>query len=331
MIGPGSPGVPIVEITIVIPMLNEAESLDPLFARLLPILEALDSRFEVICVDDGSDDATSDRLRAWHERDMRIKAIRLSRRFGKELALTAGLDHARGAAVIPMDADLQDPPELISEMVALWRRGYDTVLAARRRRPSDSWARRLTAGFFYRAMNRIGDVPIAPDVGDFRLMDRKVADAVRGMRERTRFMKGMFAWPGYSQTILYYDRPGRVTGASKFAPWRLWNFALEGVVSFSSVPLRVWSYIGVATALGALGYAAFIVFITLVDGADVPGYASTITFLLFFNGLIMISLGIIGEYLSRIFLEVKQRPLYLVRETIGFDHAAHRADSPRPG
>ena len=245
-----------------------------------------------------------------------MRVIDLSRNFGKEAALSAGLDAARGDAVIPIDADLQDPPELIPALIAQWRNGFEVVLARRVDRDTDTFMKRWTAGLFYRLHNLIGDVRIPENVGDFRLLDRRVADALRALPERCRFMKGMFAWLGFRTAVVDYRRAQRAAGRSKFSGWRLWNLAIEGITGFSTVPLRIWTYIGVAVSFTAFAYAAFIVGRTLLLGADVPGYASLIVIMLFLGGVQLIGIGVIGEYVGRIYLETKQRPVYLVRERI---------------
>jgi glycosyltransferase involved in cell wall biosynthesis len=319
-----------IDLSVVVPLYNEAAVLDAFFARLIPILETVAPRYEVIGVDDGSTDGTLARLCALHLANRRIKLIALSRNFGKEAALSAGLDFARGAAVIPIDADLQDPPELISELVAAWRQGYQVVLARRIDRDGDSLPKRLTARLFYRLINRLSEVPIPADVGDFRLLDRRVVDALRRMPERMRFMKGLFAWAGFRQTTIDYRRPARAAGRSKWSYWRLWNLALAGVTSFSTAPLRIWTYAGLTTAALGLLYLGYIVARTLFQGIDVPGYASLICILLLSSGVNMIGLGIIGEYLGRVFMEVKQRPLYLVAETVGFEADARERRPARP-
>lgn len=310
-----------VYLSIVVPMYNEETMIGIFFERIIPILEDITPDYEIICVDDGSDDETFPLLRKAHDKNPKIKIVNLSRNFGKELALTAGIDHAAGQAVVPLDADLQDPPELIGELVEKWREGYDMVLAKRVDRSSDSATKRFTARLFYRLVGRISEVPIPENVGDFRLMDRRVVDALAMMPERTRFMKGMFAWLGFKQATVPYTRAPRAAGTTKWHFMPLWNFALQGIVSFTDFPLKIWSYIGILCALGSLGYGAFIVLRTLSVGVDVPGYASLIAVILFFNGLIMMSLGIMGEYMARLFIEVKRRPLYLVRDAVGFGDA----------
>jgi polyisoprenyl-phosphate glycosyltransferase len=311
------------EISIVVPVHNEGAGLDELFARLMPTLEHLGKTWEVICVNDGSTDDSLARLTSLHARDAAIKVISLSRNFGKDVALTAGIDFARGAAVIPIDADLQDPPELIEAMVAKWREGYDVVYATRRRRETDSWLKQVTARYFYRVFDRITDFPIPHDTGDFRLLDRRVVDVLARLPERTRFMKGLFAWAGFKSTALAYDRDPRAAGETKWGYWRLWNFALDAITSFSSMPLKIWSYIGVIISLFAFLYALFLAGLVMVRGIAVPGYASLMVAVLFFGGVQLISLGIIGEYLARTYNEVKGRPLYLVRESWGFGDDPH--------
>lgn len=308
-------------LSIVVPACNEQEVLATFFERIAGVLERITEAYEIICVDDGSSDSTFAVLALAHQRDPRIKVIRLSRNFGKEIALTAGLHAARGAAVIPIDADLQDPPEVIGQMVAKWREGAKMVLAIRSDRASDTPMKRFTARAFYRVIRGIGDIPIPGNAGDFRLMDRVVVEALKRLPERTRFNKGLFAWLGFPQAVVTYERPARAAGHSKFRYWRLWNFALEGIFSFSTVPLRIWTYLGAMAAIGSIGYAIYIVLRTLVYGSDIPGYASLATMQLFFSGLIMIGMGILGEYLGRVFVEVKRRPLYLVETALGLDLA----------
>ncbi|NEP77035.1 MAG: glycosyltransferase family 2 protein [Okeania sp. SIO3B3] len=307
------------ELSLVVPMYNEQEVLGTFFDAVLPIMERIGLSFEIVCVNDGSSDGTLEALRQFRQRDERIKIVDLSRNFGKESALSAGIDHAVGRGVIPMDADLQDPPEVVVDLVAKWQEGYEMVLAVRQDRSSDTAFKRFTANTFYRVIGRMSDVEIPPNAGDFRLMDRKVIDALALLPERSRFMKGMFAWLGFRQAVVYYARCPRAAGESKWKYWKLWNFALEGIVSFTSAPLKVWSYFGFATAALGIVYMFYIIAKTMLFGVDVPGYASLIVVILFFNGLTMIGLGVLGEYLSRIFNEVKQRPVYLVRERMGLE------------
>jgi glycosyltransferase involved in cell wall biosynthesis len=315
-----------VEVSIVVPVYNEEENLDVLFTRLLTVLDALGTSYEIVCVNDGSRDNTLKGLIAYHDRYPRIKVVNLSRNFGKDIALTAGIDHARGMAVIPIDADLQDPPELIAEMVNKWREGYDVVYASRRVRLGESWFKRFTAGSFYRVMNRLSNFPIPPNTGDFRLLDRRVVESIQKMPERNRFMKGLFAWVGYKQTAILFDREPRYQGQTKWNYWKLWNFALDGITSFSLVPLKVWTYVGLSIAFPSLLYAIYLIVRTIVFGIDVPGYASIMVSVLFLGGIQLLTLGIIGEYIGRVYEEVKGRPLYLVRDRYGFDDTGEKSD-----
>lgn len=313
-------------LSLVVPMYNEAAVLDRFFAAVEPVLAAVADDWEIIAVDDGSRDATLAGLLYRREREPRLKIVALARNFGKEQALTAGLDAAAGDVVVPIDVDLQDPPALIARFVEKWREGFDVVYGVRAERASDGPLKRWTAGAFYRLFNRLTATQIPADTGDFRLMDRSVVAAVRGLRERNRFMKGLFAWVGFRQTAVAYTRAPRAAGASSWTYWRLWNFALDGITSFSTVPLRLWSYIGAAVALSGFAYAAFLVVRTLAFGRDVPGFASIMVAVLFLGGVQLISLGVIGEYLGRLYLEAKGRPLYLVRQRWGV--AQPPADPP---
>lgn len=310
---------PVVELSIVIPMYNEEANLEQLIRRLITILNDLNISYEIICVNDGSTDRTLEKLLEYHNRFPCIKVIELSRNFGKEIALSAGLDYTRGAAVIPIDADLQDPPELIPKLLAKWREGYEVVYATRRLRQGETFTKRFTADLFYRVIDYLSDIPIPKNTGDFRLMDRRVVDALVRLPERTRFMKGLFAWVGFKQTAIFYDREPRHSGDTSWNYWRLWNLALEGITSFSVLPLKLWSYIGLLLSLLSLGYATFLIMRTLWLGIDVPGYASIMVVVLFLGGIQLITLGTIGEYLARIYIEVKARPLYLVRQLYGFE------------
>jgi glycosyltransferase involved in cell wall biosynthesis len=310
---------PLIEISIVVPMHNEAATIESLHSRLQIQLKKLDIHYEIICVNDGSTDDTLAVLIKQQEQDPHIRLIDLSRNFGKEVALSAGLDYSTGAAVIPIDADLQDPPELLPEMIARWREGYDVVYATRRSRQNESVVKKTTANLFYRLLNRISDVEIPRNTGDFRLMDRCVVDALKRMPERNRFMKGLFSWVGFKQTAIYFDRDPRLDGETSWNYLKLWRLAIDGITSFSATPLKIWSYVGLFLSLTALAYAAFLFIRVLVDGVDVPGYASMMVVLLFIGGIQFITLGVMGEYLGRIFTEVKGRPLYLVKETRGFE------------
>jgi glycosyltransferase involved in cell wall biosynthesis len=301
-------------ISLVCPFYNEEETIPGFFARLKPVMEGIGELYEVICVNDGSTDGTLSMLLVQKEQTHQIKIIDLSRNFGKEAALTAALDYAIGDAVIPIDADLQDPPDLIPKMVELWRQGAEVVVAHRADRLSDSWVKRTSAFLFYRIHNKMSDTLISPNVGDFRLMDRKVVEAVCRLPESRRFMKGVFAWVGFRTVTIDYVREQRAAGKSKFSGWRLWNFALEGITSFSTMPLRVWLYAGAIVALLALVYAIALAIKTLLFGVVVPGYASLIVSILFLGGVQLIGIGVLGEYIGRIYMETKQRPVYIVRQ-----------------
>ncbi|NEP11092.1 MAG: glycosyltransferase family 2 protein [Symploca sp. SIO2C1] len=309
-----------VEISVVVPLYNEEPNIDYLFERLLLVLDAMNISYEIVCVNDGSQDDTLKCLVEYHHRHPGIKVVNLSRNFGKEVAITAGIDYAGGAAVIPIDADLQDPPELIKELVATWREGYDVVYATRRSREGESWVKRFTARSFYRTIGWMSPVPIPRDTGDFRLLDRRVVEALKQMPERTRFMKGLFGWAGFKQTSILFDREPRLNGTTTWNYWRLWNFAIDGITSFSFLPLKVWSYVGLVISLLSFLYATFLVIRTLIFGVDLPGYASLMVTVLFLGGIQLITLGIIGEYLGRVYEEVKGRPLYLVRDCYGFNN-----------
>ena len=306
-------------LSVVVPIYNEASSLEKFFAAVIPALSGVTENFEIICINDGSTDSSLSLLQRLHRAEPRIKVVDLTRNFGKELALTAGLDAATGDAVIPMDADLQDPPELIPKLVERWLEGFDMVVAVRDDRRSDSWIKRNAANMFYRVIGRIGEVPVPSNAGDFRLIDRTVVEVLKRLPERNRFMKGIFAWVGFRQAVVTYARPPRAAGESKWGYWKLWNLALEGIFSMTTMPLRVWTYFGVGVALLAACYMVFIVVRTLLYGVDVAGYPSLIVAILFFSGINMVGLGILGEYVGRIFVEVKQRPLYLINDMIGFD------------
>jgi glycosyltransferase involved in cell wall biosynthesis len=303
-------------VSIVVPFYNEAQGVQGFHDALLCGLGNIEGiAWEVVCVDDGSSDATLAGLIAIARVDRRFKVLELSRNFGKEAALTAGLEAARGDAVIPIDADLQDPPELIALMVAAWRDGAEVVLARRRNRSSDGVMKRRTAAWFYKAHNRLSKTKIPENVGDFRLMDRIVVNALKQLPERQRFMKGLFAWVGFRTVTIDYDRPPRFAGSSKFSGFALWNFALEGVTSFSTIPLKVWTYLGAASASLTLAYGIFITLRTVLFGNPVPGYASLLVAVLFFGSLQLMSIGLLGEYIGRIYIETKQRPTYLIRRT----------------
>lgn len=302
------------KVSLVCPLFNEEWVVEHFLQRVIPILDSLTCDTEIIFVNDGSIDGTLPLLLKKKEQFPRIKIIDLSRNFGKEAALTAALDLASGDAVIPIDVDLQDPPELIPEMVERWYRGAEVVLARRHDRRSDSWLKRISATFFYRIHNRLSETPIPENVGDFRLMDRKVVAAVRALPESRRFMKGVFAWVGFRTEVIDYIREARVAGQSKFNGWKLWNFAIEGITSFSTAPLRIWLYIGLSIAFVSLVYAFLILVKTVILGIELPGYASLIVSVLFLGGVQLIGVGVMGEYIGRIYLESKRRPVYIVRQ-----------------
>jgi glycosyltransferase involved in cell wall biosynthesis len=300
-------------------MFNEAGNIPLLLEKLKDVLQKIGLSYELICVNDGSGDSTLLDLIAAREFMSELKIINLSRNFGKEIALTAGLHYSSGNAVIPIDADLQDPPEIIIELVNKWQEGFDVVYAQRIARQGESWLKRFTAWLFYGVIKNISKISIPSNTGDFRLIDRSVVDAINRMPERSRFMKGLFAWVGFNQTAIYFHRPPRHAGTTKWNYWKLWNLALDGITSFSLVPLKIWSYLGLITALLSFLYAFFIIFRTIILGIDIPGYASLMVALLFLSGIQMFGLGILGEYLGRVYEEVKERPLYLVRNVYGFD------------
>lgn len=303
-------------VSIVCPFYNEGPGVSAFYDAVTAEFARLPGYdFEVVCVDDGSGDDTLARLIALSECDPRFRVLELSRNFGKEAALTAGLDASHGDVVIPIDADLQDPPALIGRLICAWEdSGADVVLAKRSDRASDSAAKRLSAAAFYDMHNWLSQIKIPANVGDCRLMTRVVIDALRQLPEKQRFMKGLFAWVGFKSVTIEYTRERRFAGASKFSGWKLWNFALEGITSFSSLPLRIWTYLGMLGALVTLFYGLFIVLRTLIHGVDLPGYASLLVSILFFGSLQLMGLGMLGEYVGRIYMESKHRPTYLVRK-----------------
>ncbi len=299
-------------LSVVVPAFNEAEGISEFHLRLVAAMEPLGA-WEAIYVDDGSTDTTRETLERLRLDDPRIALISLSRNFGKEIATTAGLDHARGEAVIVIDADLQDPPEVIPELVATWRQGFDTVCARRRMRDGETAIKKLTAHVFYRLMRHTGRVKLPQDTGDFRLMSRRVVEAVCQLREQHRFMKGLFAWVGFPGTTVLYDRAARHSGRGKWNYWKLWNLALEGITSFTVMPLKIATYLGLGVALLAVAFGTQVIVKTLLFGNPVAGYPSLMTVMLFLGGVQLMTLGVMGEYLGRVFNETKQRPLYLVQ------------------
>ncbi len=299
-------------IEIIVPVFNEEDAIEPFLDQVRPVLDGLDADWTLIFVNDGSTDATLSLVMAQVEADPRISCINLARNFGKEAALTAGLDAAHGDIAVIMDVDLQDPPELIADFLAKWREGYDVVYGVRIARGTDTWLKRITSEHFYRVFNMISPVKIPANVGDYRLMDARVLNALRALPERNRFMKGLFAWVGFPSAGIAFERPERAAGTTKFRMRRLWNFALDGLFGFSTLPLKAWTYFGVLLALIAILYAGYIFLRTLIFGIDVPGYASLTVIILVAAGAQLISLGVIGEYIARLTIEAKQRPNYLV-------------------
>ncbi len=313
-------------LCVVVPCYNEAEALMEFHRRLCAAMVGQPVDWHVLYVDDGSRDGTLAIMDAIRDSDSRVAVLALSRNFGKEAALTAGLDQAEGDAVVVIDADLQDPPEVIADLVAVWQEGVDVVFAQRRMREGETWLKRTTAGAFYRLMQRVGQVTLPSDTGDFRLMSRRAVDALGLLRERHRFMKGLFAWIGFPSRVVLYDRAPRHAGHTKWNYWKLWNFAIEGITSFTVMPLKVATYIGMLIAFFSLIYGVVIVVRTLVFGTTVPGYPSLLVVILFLGGAQLTTLGVIGEYLGRVFNETKQRPIYLVQT---FRPALSRAALPR--
>jgi polyisoprenyl-phosphate glycosyltransferase len=300
-------------VSVVVPFHDEQDNIRALHARLRAVLDGAGLTWELVCVNDGSEDGTLAALIRLAREDARVRVFDLSRNFGKEAALTAGLDQARGDVAIPLDADLQDPPELIPALIAKWREGFDVVNAVREAREGEGWLKRASARWFYRVMNRLSALDIPRDTGDFRLLSRTALEALRQMPERRRFMKGMFVWVGFPTASISYRRAGRHAGRTSWTYWRLWNFALEGITSFSQVPLRIASYLGLAVALLSLLYAQFLIIRTLVFGNPVSGYPSLMVAILFLGGMQLLALGVIGEYIGRIYEETKQRPIYIIR------------------
>lgn len=303
------------DLTIVVPACNEGAGLREFHARLAKVLDTLDGvASAVLYVDDGSRDDTFQVMCELRAADPRVATLRLARNFGKELALTAGLDHVTHGAAVVIDADLQDPPELIATFVAHWREGYDVVYGTRASRAGESRFKKFTAAAFYRVMERLSATPIPRDTGDFRLLSRRALDALAQVRERQRFMKGLFTWVGYRQLSIVYHRDARHAGTSKWSYWRLWNFALDGITSFSGAPLKLATYIGLLASLAAFLFGLWVLGKALLLGDPVRGYPSLMVVVLFLGGVQLMALGMIGEYLGRLYLEAKQRPLYLVDE-----------------
>ena len=311
-----------IELSIIVPCYNESEVVEKFFSAMVGnngILNNLGLNCELVFINDGSKDNTLELLKAQKEiysnkSNLDIKIVNLSRNFGKEAAMSAGFSVASGEAIVPMDADLQDPPELIAKFVELWRQGYDVVLAKRNDRQEDSFAKRFSSSLFYKLNNKISDVKLPDNVGDFRLFTRKVLNAINSLPENQRFMKGIFAWVGFRSITIEYKRPQRIAGSSKFNGWKLWNFALQGITGFGTLPLRIWTYIGFIVSFLAFIYASFLILRTLIMGIDLPGYASLVVIILFLGGLQLIGVGILGEYVGRIYMESKRRPPFIIDE-----------------
>ena len=314
-----NPAAPNPVLTVLVPAFNEADTIGPFLARLIPALEALGHSFEIVLIDDGSSDGTWARWMQASANDPRLRGLKFSRNFGKEIAIAAGLDHARGEAVILIDADLQHPPEVIADFVREWENGYDVVYGVRQARETDSTLRKNLTHLFYKLFRTFGEIPLPEGAGDFRLMDRKVVKALRQLGERARFSKGLYAWVGFEAKGVPFVVAERAAGESKFSFRKLFRFAFDGITSFSTLPLQLWTHAGILISVPALATAIFFLVRTIASGTDVPGYASLIVSVMFFSGVQLISLGVIGGYVGRIFAEVKRRPLYIVAEESGPD------------
>lgn len=305
------------KISLIVPVFNEEQAIDLFYQAVRHELQLEQVEFEIVFINDGSSDCTAERIKALAQADEQVLLINFSRNFGKEPALFAGLEYASGDAVIPMDVDLQDPISVVPRLIEEWQKGADVVLAKRRDRTADGFLKRLSAALFYQVLNRIAYTRIEANVGDFRLMDRKVVDVIRALPEHQLFMKGVLSWAGFTTVVVEYARAERVAGASKFNGWKLWNLALEGVTSFSTVPLRLWTYIGGGISIFAVLYAVYMVLDKIFFGNSVPGYPSLMTAILFLGGVQLIGIGILGEYVGRIYIEAKHRPRYVVKDIIG--------------
>lgn len=312
---PRGPGA-MPSISVVAPAYNEQEVLGEFHRRVTEVMIGIGCAYEIVLVNDGSRDTTLQLMHALRERDSHVTVVDLSRNFGKEIALSAGLDHTKGDVVVVLDSDLQDPPELIPAMLDGWREGYDVIYGTRTVRDGETWFKKLTAKYFYRIIKQVSRVDIPKDTGDFRLMSRRAVQALSGLREEHRFMKGLFAWIGFPSRPLAYRRDPRAAGETKWNYWKLWNFAIEGITSFTVAPLKVSTYAGVAIALFALLYAVVVIAKALLFSDPVRGYPSLMAVILFLGGVQLISVGLLGEYVGRIFNEVKRRPLYLLNRLV---------------
>lgn len=317
------------DIVIIVPVKDEEESIEHFVREFTIRVNAAVANFSFLFVDDGSTDATINVLKRLSVRDPRINYLKLSRNFGKEAAMTAGIDHVHCDAAIIMDVDLQDPPEIIPHFIKYWKQGFDTVYGARATRFDDSYSRRIFAKLFYRAFNVATFIPIPENAGDFRLISGRLIEVLRNLPERNRFMKGLFAWPGFSTIGVPYERPARARGTTKFNIWKLWNFALEGLSSFSTMPLRIWTYIGTGIALLSFFYVIQIIVKWLIFGSTTAGYSSIMCAVLLFGGIQLISIGVLGEYIGRMYIEAKHRPIYVVEEVSQFAHAAFETSLTR--
>ena len=306
-------------LSVVVPIYNEEQNIKPLLARLSPVMEQIGLPYEIILVDDGSKDNSAETAAEEARKNPRVKLICFSRNFGKEAALNAGLAHAKGDGVIQLDADLQHPPEIIFDFIREWQEGGEIVFGARRSRESETFMRRILAKTFYRVFSAISDVKLMEGLGDFLLLDRKVVDAILSLPERERFTKGLYAWVGFKRQAVPFEVAPRAAGQSGWSIFKLFRFAMNAITSFGSIPLKVWSYLGLVLALSSLGYAGVILFDKFFYGSDVRGYPALMAAICFFSGVQLLGLGIFGEYLSRVMAEVKQRPLYLVQEKVGFE------------
>jgi glycosyltransferase involved in cell wall biosynthesis len=306
------------KLSLVVPCHNEALNLQAFYEKIASTLNPLKVAYEIIFVNDGSQDDTLNILKSLQAAHKNIRIIDFSRNFGKEAALTAGLDYATGDAIIPIDADFQDPPELIPQMIDLWHEGYEVVLAKRKTREGETFLKRATAKLFYKVFSVLSNTPLPENAGDFRLLDKKVVKSIKHIQEKNRFMKGIFAWVGYKTITLKFDRPARKHGATSWSYKKLIKFALDGIFSFSTLPLKIWLYIGSFISLISFSYAIFLILRTLIYGTDLPGYASIMVAILFMGGIQLISLGVIGEYIARIYKETKNRPIYLISKV--YDH-----------
>ncbi|MBN9673953.1 glycosyltransferase family 2 protein [Roseibium aggregatum] len=307
---------PLPMLTVIVPVFNEEAVIGHFLDATRPILDATGLAYEYVFIDDGSRDRTADIISARLRDGLPGRLLGLSRNFGKEAALSAGLEAVRGDIAIIMDVDLQDPPDLIVKMLDGWRAGYDVVYGLRVDRSSDTLMKRSTADMFYRLFNRLANIDMPANAGDFRLIDRCVIDALLRLPERNRFMKGLFAWVGFPAMAVPYERLPRKAGMGKFNYWKLWNFALDGLTGFTTLPLRIWFYGGAIISFGAFAYAFYLTIRVMIYGVDWPGYASLMVALLFFSGIQLLSIGMIGEYVSRLFGEAKQRPVFIVQDTI---------------